>query len=77
VQTLVTEPVTAISGTIAVGIVDNPQMVAPQEVDLATSCMVAVLPIAVIGWIDQKQLVRGLSMGAGDGDTCRRCRTQQ
>ena len=31
---------------------------------LAASCTMAVLPIVVIGWIAQKQLVRGLSMGA-------------
>jgi len=31
---------------------------------LAASCTMAVLPIVLIGWIAQKQLVRGLSMGA-------------
>ncbi len=31
---------------------------------LAASCTMAVLPIVIIGWLAQKQLVRGLSMGA-------------
>lgn len=31
---------------------------------LAASCTMAILPIVVIGWIAQRQLVRGLSMGA-------------
>jgi sorbitol/mannitol transport system permease protein len=31
---------------------------------LAASCTMAVLPIVILGWIAQRQLVRGLSMGA-------------
>ena len=31
---------------------------------LAASCTMAVLPIVLLGWISQRQLVRGLSMGA-------------
>lgn len=31
---------------------------------LSASCTMAVLPIVVIGWVAQRQLVRGLSMGA-------------
>ena len=31
---------------------------------LAASCTMAVLPIVLLGWIAQRQLVRGLSMGA-------------
>ena len=31
---------------------------------LAASCTMAVLPIVIIGWLAQKQLVRGLSLGA-------------
>ncbi|HEU5434414.1 MAG TPA: hypothetical protein VFU81_22260, partial [Thermomicrobiales bacterium] len=31
---------------------------------LAASSTMAVLPIVILGWVAQKQLVRGLSMGA-------------
>lgn len=31
---------------------------------LSASCTMAILPIVLIGWIAQRQLVRGLSMGA-------------
>jgi sorbitol/mannitol transport system permease protein len=31
---------------------------------LAASSTMAVLPIVLLGWIAQRQLVRGLSMGA-------------
>ena len=31
---------------------------------LAASCTMAVFPIVLLGWMAQRQLVRGLSMGA-------------